>query len=287
MAASTSKTSSVAPAEWIIPLLFTICAGWTIWHMPAWILDWAPPDTESALDRLSAQFNSNDVTPDLPGLFGGYADAVDYAALLGIAIFGAIGVIGVRKSHLEHYEWSALDRVSVFAGRVAMIMIVMLVSVMLYEVILRYVFEAPTLWANELSLWLAGFIFLTAGLYAMQQRSHIRIFIVFDLLPRGLQRACDTLSTLLILVFCWALIWGGFGEAATQFLRWETLGTAFDPPIPATLTPAILIVTTLVSIQAVSNLIRDWNLEKEIHTDEIDQEEIEQMRRTLGGGPDA
>ena len=287
MATGAPKRAGIAPEEWIIPLLFTICAGWLMWHMSAFILDWAPPDNESAFDRLSAQYERNDVTPSLSGLFGGFADIVDYLALAGIVVFGVLGVARVRKSHLEQYDWNVIDRISVFTGRVAMVMIVILVSVMLYEVVLRYLFEAPTLWANELSLWLAGFIFLMAGLYAMQQRSHIRIFIVFDLLPRNVQRVCDTISTLLILVFCAAIIWGGYGEAKTQFLRWETLGTAFDPPIPATLTPAILIVITMVSIQAVSNLIRDWNLEAEIHTDEIDEEEIEEMRRTLGTDSDA
>ena len=69
---------------------------------------------------------------------------------------------------------------------------------MMYEVVLRYVFEAPTLWANELSLWIAGFIFLCAGLYAMQQRSHIRIFLLYDVCPRWLQRTFDCISTLLI-----------------------------------------------------------------------------------------
>jgi TRAP-type mannitol/chloroaromatic compound transport system permease small subunit len=63
-----------------------------------------------------------------------------------------------------------------FIGRVTMMLVVLLTTVMLYEVFLRYVLERPTLWANELSLWLAGFVFLMSGLYAMQQRSHIRIF---------------------------------------------------------------------------------------------------------------
>jgi TRAP-type C4-dicarboxylate transport system permease small subunit len=289
MASDAHGKSGVAAEEWIIPALFALCAGWLIWHMSAFTLDWAPPGDGSAFDRLSAQYQRNDITPGMSGLFGGFADPIDYLALLGIPLLGVTGVRRVRRSHLEQFEWGVLDRISVFVGRVAMVMIVVLVSVMLYEVVLRYVFEAPTLWANELSLWIAGFLFLLAGLYAMQQRSHIRIFIVYDLLPRWLQRACDTLSTLLILAFTGGLIWGGYGEATAQFYRWETLGTAFDPPIPATLTPAILIVVTMVAIQSVSNLIRDWNLEPEQHSvvDEIDEEEIAAIKRTLESKDDA
>ena len=80
---------------------------------------------------------------------------------------------------------------------------------MMYEVILRYVFEKPTLWANELSLWMAGFVFILAGFYAMQQRSHIRIFLLYDMLPRNLQRTCDTISTFFILLFAFFLVYGG------------------------------------------------------------------------------
>lgn len=282
------KDGGVAPEEWVVPACFTICAGWLVWHMSAFTLDWAPPEDGSAFDRLSAQYRSNDVAPNLSGLFGGFADLVDYLALLGIAVFGILGAARVRKSHLEHYRWSVFDRISVFAGRSAMILIVTLVSVMFYEVLLRYVFENPTKWANELSLWIAGFVFLLAGLYAMQQRSHIRIFIVYDLLPRGLQKVCDAISVTLTWLFVAGLWWGGYDEASAQFYRWETLGTYFDPPVPATITPAVLIVVTLVGVQALSNLIRDWNQEPIQHSthDEPDREEIETLRRAVGGNRD-
>jgi TRAP-type C4-dicarboxylate transport system permease small subunit len=101
---------------------------------------------------------------------------------------------------------------------------------MFYEVISRYLFEKPTLWANELSLWMAGFIFLMAGLYAMQQRCHIRIYVIYDLLPRWMQKASDTLSVALLWVFTVSLIWGGYNESRDKFFRWETFGTAWDPP---------------------------------------------------------
>ena len=280
--------TKIATTEWLVPFLFFLCAGWATWHMPAYILDFSGFEPGSAFDQLSAQFKRNDVTPEMGGVFGGFVDVVDLIALIGIPVLGAIGVRTVRKAHLEDFEWNVFDKIAIFLGRVTMVIIVILLSVMIFEVIMRYVFERPTLWANELSLWLAGFVFLLAGLYAMQQRSHIRIFIVYDLLPRGWQRACDTLSTILILGFVFGLVWGGFGEAYNQFFRWETLGTAFDPPIPATLSPMILIVVALVAFQAVSNLIRDWNREPEVHSaaDEIDEEEIAALKKALGTDDD-
>ena len=44
----------------------------------------------------------------------------------------------------------------------------------------------------------------------------------------------------------------------------------------------VLIVITLVAIQAVLNLFADWNKEPEYHTDEPDEEEIEMIKRAVG-----
>ena len=273
----------VSVFEWLIPLLFILCAGWIVWHLPAFTLDFFPPDGSQA-DNLRGLHRRNDVTPGMGGPFGGESDWVDWLAMIGIPVFGILGVRMVSRAPMEYESWRSADRVAVFIGRVTMMMIVLLVSVMIYEVVLRYVFEAPTLWANELSLWIAGFIFLCAGLYAMQQRSHIRIFLLYDICPRWLQRVFDCISTALIVLFALALIYGGYGEALDKLHRWETFGTAFDPPIPATIKPMVLFVVALVAIQAIINLVSDWNAEPVIHTaaDDIDEVELQHLREMVG-----
>ena len=44
----------------------------------------------------------------------------------------------------------------------------------------------------------------------------------------------------------------------------------------------VLIVICLVAVQSVVNLIADWNLEPEVHTDEPDEEEIEALKKSVG-----
>ena len=277
------QVRSGTPVEWLVPLAFIFSAGWVVWHMPAFTLDLYPPTDQSELDKLSALFRRIDVTPDTGGLFGGFSDVFDWLALILVPVFGYLGVRTVQRAGMEFESWRAADRLAVFIGRVTMMLIVLLTGVMLFEVVLRYVFEAPTLWANEMSLWLAGFVFLCAGLYAMQQRSHIRIILLYDAVPRWLQRVFDSISTLLIVTFAFFLIYGGYGEAFDKFYRWETFGTVFDPPIPATLKPMVLLIVGLVSMQAVVNLISDWNKE-EVHYggDDLDEDEIERIKAQVG-----
>lgn len=283
MAIAEETKSDGSLIEWVWPMLFVGVAAWMVWHFPAYTLTFFPWEPGSQLDQTSALFRKRDVTADLPYLFG-YMDIVDLAMLIALPVLFFIGVKTVRRAGMEFESWRPIDKISVFIGRVTMMLIVVLLSVMLYEVFVRYVLEAPTLWANELSLWLAGYVFLGAGLYAMQQRSHIRIFLLYDICPRWLQRTFDTFSTLLILVFAFALVYGGYGEALDKMWRWETFGTAFDPPIPATIKPTVLVIVSLVAVQAVINLISDWNAEPVIHSaaDDIDQDELEALRRAVG-----
>jgi len=194
--------------------------------------------------------------------FGGYTDALaaryrpimmlDYIILFAIPLVALVGVRTVRGAAMEVDDPGPLDGVAMFIGRVTMM--------------------------------LTGFVFILAGFYAMQQRSHIRIYLLYDMMPRGVQKVCDTVSAVLIAVFAFFLVYGGYGEAKAKLLRWETFGTAFDPPIPATLKPLVLTVVTLVAIQAILNLIKDWNLEPEVHTaaDDIDQDEIERLKKAVG-----
>ncbi|MEP0321337.1 TRAP transporter small permease subunit [Bauldia litoralis] len=166
---------------------------------------------------------------------------------------------------VEHERTGWMDWISIAISRVAMFLVPFIVLIMFYEVVRRYIFEKPTLWVNEMSLWIGGVIYLLAGLYVMQQRGHIRMFILYDIVPRPVQKVFDIISTLLICLFAAAIVWGGYNEAVTKFFRWETFGTAWDPPIPATIKPLILITVVLIALQSISNLIHDWHKGKIVH----------------------
>jgi TRAP-type C4-dicarboxylate transport system permease small subunit len=213
----------------------------------------------------------------------------EHVAVLVIEVVGLLALVftGLYFSDFQGMIEPApdgfFDIFSLIISRITMVMIALVVVVMFYEVVSRYVFIRPTLWANEMSLWIAAFIFLLAGLYSMQQRSHIRIYIIYDLMPRWMRKASDVLSLALLWGFTIALVWGGFNEASSKLLRMETFGTAWDPPIPATVKAGILIIVSLVAIQALSNLIADWNKAPESHSpmDDIDQAEIEKIRQLV------
>ena len=160
---------------------------------------------------------------------------------------------------VEHERTGPLDPITWVISRIAMWLPMFIVAIIFFEVVMRYVFGRATMWVNETSLWVAGASYMFAGLYSMQQRSHIRIYILYDLAPGWLRRTFDVVSTVCIVIFAVALIWGSYDDAVRKFMTWERFGTKFDPPIPATLKPLILITIALLALQAISNLIFDWN----------------------------
>ena len=94
-----------------------------------------------------------------------------------------------------------IDRVSLFLSHTIKYLIPIIVLVMMYEIFMRYVVFKPTLWANELCLWLAGVCYLVGGIYATRLRSHIRIVMLYDWVSRPTQRIFDLISTVVIVLF--------------------------------------------------------------------------------------
>lgn len=81
-----------------------------------------------------------------------------------------------------------LDAFSLFLGHTAMLLVCLLVISMLYEVAARYMFQAPTLWAFDLSYMFNGSLFLLAGAYSLKHEAHVRIDFLSRQLPLSVQQ---------------------------------------------------------------------------------------------------
>jgi TRAP-type mannitol/chloroaromatic compound transport system permease small subunit len=57
--------------------------------------------------------------------------------------------------------------------------------VMLYEVVSRRIFDAPTLWTFDLSYMINGTIYLGAAEHALPRNEHIRIVFLSASCPRA------------------------------------------------------------------------------------------------------
>lgn len=87
----------------------------------------------------------------------------------------------------------SLDTLSTVLGHASMLLICLLVISMLYEVVARYVFQAPTLWSFDLSYMFNGSLFLLGSAYSLKHEAHVRIDFLSRQLPMTLQQNLNAL----------------------------------------------------------------------------------------------
>lgn len=73
----------------------------------------------------------------------------------------------------------AIDLLVKLTGKAAAYLMPVLAAVVAFEVFSRYVLDAPTIWAYDLSLFLFGYIAALGGAYAQQKRAHINVDILY------------------------------------------------------------------------------------------------------------
>ena len=67
-----------------------------------------------------------------------------------------------------------IDRLSTLAGQTFAWCILILTGVVVYEVVARYAFRAPTTWGYDVSYMLYGTLFMMAGAYTLSRNGHVR-----------------------------------------------------------------------------------------------------------------
>ncbi len=76
----------------------------------------------------------------------------------------------------------AIESLNIWVGRAFGWCILILTLSVSYEVFVRYVLNAPTVWAFDMMVQMYGALFLMAGPYALAQDSHVRADVVYCLI---------------------------------------------------------------------------------------------------------
>ncbi len=127
--------------------------------------------------------------------------------------------------------------------------------ILIFEVFMRYLFNSPTIWAHETVIFLNAMAFVFGGLYVASRNAHIRVVLIYDTLSKPVRRWFNIGISLVCLVatsfFVWAA-WQGAQRAIftpSGDLRFETSGSAWNPPTPGLLKVFLLIILVVMSIQ--------------------------------------
>lgn len=84
-----------------------------------------------------------------------------------------------------------VDAFSRLLSWIAQLVTVVLVISMVYEVAARYVFNAPTIWAFDISYMCTGALFVLGAAYTLREDAHVRIDFLSQKLPARLRQAIE------------------------------------------------------------------------------------------------
>ncbi len=124
----------------------------------------------------------------------------------------------------------AIDRASDFLGVVGAVLLLATGAFLTYEVVARYVFTAPTKWAQELSeLSLLWGVFIALG-RIVHRRENIAIDVVYERFGPARRRLIDGFALALTLVILVFIARYGFALAWESIERGTTTGTMLNYP---------------------------------------------------------
>lgn len=150
-----------------------------------------------------------------------------------------------------------IDTFTTKQGEITSMLIIPLLVVVVYEVIMRYGFNAPTTWGFEVTAFIYGMHYMFGISYTDVKNGHVRVDIFTALAPKKVQAAISALTTLILFlpVMTCMTIW------SAKFAMYSIEGLERNPTSWAPIIYPYKIVMALcfgfLLLQGVSNLLKD------------------------------
>lgn len=93
---------------------------------------------------------------------------------------------------------SKIDQISEWTGKLASWLVLVLMCAITYEVIMRYLFRAPTVWSYDLSYMIGGSLMALGGAYVLKNKGHVRVDILYLRFSPRRQIVLDIVFTVLL-----------------------------------------------------------------------------------------
>ena len=149
------------------------------------------------------------------------------------------------------------DATSRLFGAIAAVLVIVLVVLMLYDVVLRYVLNAPTEWGNDLNTWLMGSSFVLSIAYAMSTDSHVRVDLLYDRRTRRHIRWFDLvgLTVIVLPTVAWLTV-GLFDHFMTAYQNGERSGSGGWNPIVWPFKAVLFVGFAIFTAQIAAEIIK-------------------------------
>jgi len=149
-----------------------------------------------------------------------------------------------------------IDAISNWVGKIFSYLVLPLTALIVFEVITRRFFNAPTIWTFELSNFLFGSHFMLVAAYGLLYKSHVSIDLVSMRFSKRTQEKLQ-LFCYFTMFFPWVLtiLYHGIIFAADAWAMGETSWSVWGPPLSPIKT-VIPVTAALLLMQGISDVIK-------------------------------
>jgi TRAP-type mannitol/chloroaromatic compound transport system permease small subunit len=152
-----------------------------------------------------------------------------------------------------------IDNLSKWSGLIVAPLVLVYMAVLIYEMVSRYAFGAPTLWAHEISTFLFGAQFMLGGAYCFLIGSMVNVELFLTPLSKRVRAIINVLLFIIPLVVLVAMIWRGGWLFVDSIKMLEHSASIFAPPLYP-VRGVIPVAAFLFLLQVVARLIRDLHI---------------------------
>lgn len=194
----------------------------------------------------------------------------------GPALMSSIVAPGTTPRAGQGVIRTPLDRAIARAanGIAWLVFIAMAISVL--EVISRYVFDSPTSWVHETTVFMIAIIFAIGGPAALARDKHIRVRLIYDAVSPKVRRWLDVFNGIITLGFAGGMTYAAyvlFWRASHSPLgAWqlERSGTSWNPPFPALTKGIILVALVIMTLQTILHIVHALRNEPDVDPRGVD-----------------
>jgi len=169
---------------------------------------------------------------------------------------------------MDKNKWLAFakkfDMISDWSGKVFSFLVIPLTALIVFEVITRRIFNAPTIWTFELSNFLFGAHFMLVAAYGLLHKSHVSIDLITARFSPKVQEIIHLVCYFtLFFPFLIVILIYGIEVAVRSWAMWEESWSVWHPPLYPIKT-VIPLTAVLLLIQGVSEVIKKIIVIREI-----------------------
>ena len=149
-----------------------------------------------------------------------------------------------------------VDAVNHAVGSVVMYLALVMMALLLFGSLTRYVFNVPFVWIIEMAQFMMAAYYILGGGYSMQLDAHVRMDVLYERWRPKTRAFVDSITAFFMVFYLSVMVYGGWSSSAYSLKYNQTNYSVWAPPMA----PIKIIMTVgiaLMLLQAFSMFFKD------------------------------